>query len=79
MFSTEGKQVPVQLYGIAAQERNQKHSDQALNFLTYLIVQQNLTVKVYLTDTFGRIVGVVSQGEKRTLVNRGTDPIQGMA
>lgn len=74
MFSTEGEQVPVQLYGIAAPERNQPHGYNAAQFLAYLIIQQDVTVKVYSTDEVGRAVGVVTLAEKninRQMIHQG--------
>ncbi len=74
MFSTDGQKIPVQLYGIAAPQRNQRHGNTATNFLAYLIVQKDVSVKVYSTDEFGRVIGVVTQGDKninRQMIHQG--------
>lgn len=74
MFATDGLQVPVQLYGVAAPERSQRHGLEAANFLNYLILQRDVIVKVYSSDELGRVMGVVTLDDKninRSMIRQG--------
>lgn len=66
--ATDGKEYKIRFYGIDTPEKAQYFGQKAKKFTASLIAGQQVSVKIYDTDRYGRAVGVIKVGSKN--VNR---------
>jgi len=63
ILTNQNKQVKIRLYGIDTPEKRQAYGNKAKRFTANLVAGKNVSVKVYDTDRYGRLVGVIHVGD----------------